>query len=363
MTVESPSRPCNAMTSGSSSLATNPTVPASPRARLAFDRYDTAVITRTYRVFLPLVDPTATVVLPEFGCWHCPGTFNRGDDTDPGQPMTIAAAVETNDGRVLPFTVSGGQPTFTFLGAGGVIARPDQPRSIGAPISITSRRDELVSGFWLRTYLAVAPSRHDRCDTTADSPTITEPAITSQDRGKMATGSGIPECSSLGTVVPGRSVELCTSPTHQADIAVTASDIAVEVSLAVSIPLNLGCYHHGDAATTSTGPDLTRPGSGAVHGPAEPYFYGPLSVLTRASRVMATKPVVALIVASILDGGSEEQDSPYFGPVARGPNGAQPHDCLGRRAIPGMDVRHPRTGHTVSRQEADCSGLSDKRCK
>ena len=320
MSPASSSAPFFSAAPGSVGLATAPTVPTSPRAHLAFDQYDAAVSSRTYRVFMPLVDPSATVVLPMFGRWYYPGTFHQGGDTDAGQPMTIAAAVELNDGTIVPFTFNGGRPTFTFpggVGSGGVTAYADQPRSIGAQVATTSRRDEPASGFWLRTYVTVAAPRIDIGATVFDSPIVTDPAITPDDQGKLVTGNGIPEGCYVGTVTPGSAFLLSSNPTLQIDVVATATNASVQLELAVPVPLNLGPYHRADATTTSAGPDLTRPGSEAVSGGTGSYFYGPITVLTRQSPAIAGKPIVAVISDSILDGRSEDDNSRYFGPVAR----------------------------------------------
>lgn len=290
------------------------TVPVGLRTHVMADGYATNVTTQTYRFFMPLSDPAVTAVLPKFGNWISPGNWATNGEIDPGWALTIAAAVEMSDGTVVPFTWNGGSHSFIFPANSSCVATPDSPLAIGAQTVITTSNSETVSGCWMRTYVSVTAPRTDICGITSGSPTVTDAAIGAGDVGKAVTGTGIFGFNYVGTVTPGVSFLLSSSPTSQANINATATNASASLLIGPVVPQGIGALVAADSCTTTSGADLTLAGSGSVSGGSGTSRYGPLVVLGRSN---AHKPVVALLSDSILNGFSESAGSSYWGPVAR----------------------------------------------
>src|SRR5205085_11620604 len=69
----------------------------------------------------------------------------------------------------------------------------------------------------------IALRRTDRATTTSGSATVSDASVLAIDKGRFVTGPGIPANSYVGTVTPGTSFLLSSSPTPQANVPATAS--------------------------------------------------------------------------------------------------------------------------------------------
>jgi hypothetical protein len=291
--------------------------PVGLRAHAAFDNSlqggETSI---TFRFFCPLTDPTITEILPLFGNQNV-STVGGAPDNDGVVDLTIAAAVEHSDGTLRQFTFNGGATTVTVPRAGNAVVTPDAARPIGTQVTANDKFNQpfALTGFWMRTYVQVPPTRTDTAGTTSGSPTITDPTITDADTGRIVTGTGIPTESYVGNVTAGTSFQLVDSPSAGAATKnATATGTGVTLTIKSSIPQNLGPLASLDAATAGTGANLTAPGSGAVTGgTGTGYAYGPTVVLGNGTRPR----ILGLASDSIFNGFSEDFRSTNWGPVAR----------------------------------------------
>jgi hypothetical protein len=290
-------------------------VPIGLRAHAAFDTASNGTDTsQTYRMFIPLTDPQAGVIMPVFSNQNV-STAGGAIDGDAPNPITIAAAVEMSDGTVLPFTFNGSH-TVTIPAVGGQLVMPDYPLSFGSQVSATDKFSATIplTGVWMRTYVSVAASRSDSVTTTSGSPTITDASITTADQGRLVTGTGIPNNSYVGTVTAGVSFLLSSSTSAQVNANASASG-SITATIKSIIPQNVNLFSSADALTTGAGgADLTTTGSGSVSGGSGGAMYGPVAILGRPH---TRKPIVAVVSDSIFDGYSDDFHSAYFGPVSR----------------------------------------------
>ena len=80
--------------------------------------------------------------------------------------------------------------------------------------------------------------RADACGTTNGSPVVTDAAIGAGDAGVPLTGPNVPAGSYVGTVTPGVSFRLSSSPVAQVDVNATATGA---VTLAIGV--GVGCVN------------------------------------------------------------------------------------------------------------------------
>lgn len=289
-------------------------VPVGLRGHVGFDNSDVTSTSITYRTFYPLSDVTVGSVLPVFGNWQSLNGVG-GDHPSGAAPITIACAVETSDGAVVPFTFGGGNHT-TVIQPGGIVS-PDAPLGFGDQVAANDKFSVAIArtGVWIRTYVSVAANRTDTAGTTSGSSTVTDTSILATDAGRLVTGTGIPTNAYVGAVTAGVSFVLMSGST-QAAVNATVTNASASLTFKSPIPLNLGLYSSADNYTTGTGADLTLAGSGSVTGGSGSYLYGPM-LLLGAPQGTPSKPIAGVWSDSIFDGYSDDFHSSFFGPVAR----------------------------------------------
>jgi lysophospholipase L1-like esterase len=124
------------------------TVPVGLRPQVGYDNQDATSTSITYRMFIPLLDPQINSILPLFG--NGESVTGVGGDVEAGNPITVAAAIETSDSYVVPFTFNG-QHTATIPMNG--IATPDFPLAFGTQVTANDKFNVAISlpGVWVRT--------------------------------------------------------------------------------------------------------------------------------------------------------------------------------------------------------------------
>ena len=102
----------------------------------------------------------------------------------------------------------------------------------------------------------VAAGRADTATVTSGSDSVTDSSITSGDAGKLVTGTGIPPLTYVGTVTPGASFLLTSTPSTQVNVNATADGSSVTISpfcnVSVSVTSNTaGAYQNSTGDVTS----------------------------------------------------------------------------------------------------------------
>lgn len=125
--------------------------------------------------------------------------------------------------------------TTRYDTSGGAIPQPLPAAVAGAVLAIGWETGTAALSY-------TGATRSDTCATTSGSATVTDTSIVAADQGRVVTGAGIPANTYVGTVTPGASFLLSSSPTSQANVTATAT--AASVNLAITDAI-------GPAATTS----------------------------------------------------------------------------------------------------------------
>lgn len=103
---------------------------------------------------------------------------------------------------------------------------------------------------------SVKAGRDDAATVTSGSATVTDASIASTDAGKLVTGTGIPPFTYVGTVTPGVSFLLSSTPSPQVDVPATADGTTVTVTPACIVSVNVtsntaGIYQNSTGNVTS----------------------------------------------------------------------------------------------------------------
>lgn len=99
------------------------------------------------------------------------------------------------------------------------------PIAIPTPINLS---DNMTQTMTFEVFL-VGQRTDASCATTNSNPVVADAAVVATDLGRTVTGTGIPANTFVGTVIPGTSFRLSSSPTSQADVNATASNNPVSL--------------------------------------------------------------------------------------------------------------------------------------
>lgn len=154
-----------------------------------------------------------------------------------GDPLSDGYDPDPNGYEVLaPFTATSILPEIDDVAIGGptqVITYRFRPSGTGAgylPLGLSVIPDSQVS-----PSAPLALGTPHTVTTTASSPVVNDPAITTALQGQPVTGTGIPALSYIGTVIANTSFRLSASPNSQVDVSATANGtVTATIAPAVS---------------------------------------------------------------------------------------------------------------------------------